>query len=675
MSPAPIPDNDAERLATLHSYGILDTPIEQSYEDVTAFATYICGAPYSLVTFVDKDRQWFKSELGFGKTETSRSDAFCAHALLQPDVLIVEDTLLDPRFSENPYVLGAPGIRFYAGAPIMAPNGHTLGTVCVFDDKPRQLTSAQIAALEALARQVQSLLRQRETIARLEAALAISKEAERRLGELASLVNSSEDVILSKDLDDIITSWNPAAVNVFGYSAEEIIGTSVLKLVPEALQSEETTLTENIRDGKRIEHFETQRITKNGELLDISLTVSPVRNSSGEIVGASKILRNISNRKQMEEQQRITLKRLAEAAAIVESSDDAILSKNLDGIITSWNLGASRIFGYSADEMIGESILKLIPQEFHSDEALIIGKVREGERVEHFETVRLTKDGRRLNVSLTVSPVKDEQGRVIGASKILRDTSDRKRIEASLMQAEKIAAAGRMASTIAHEVNNPLEAITNLLYLMRPHITDGEGLEYLTIAESEIARVSNVAKQTLGFYREHTAASPVLVSNLVQQAISVYEPRCESNGITIQKVFRSTKELVLRRGEMMQVISNLIANSLYAMPSGGFLYVSVEDADVAEDGLIVTVRDSGVGIAPHNIAKVFEAFFTTRVETGTGIGLFVVKGFVEGHGGRIDLESSQESQKHGTTVRIRLPLHTSYAVNPASDVRELLTIL
>jgi PAS domain S-box-containing protein len=467
-------------------------------------------------------------------------------------------------------------------------------------------------------------------------------------------------VILSKDLNGIITSWNAAAVDILGYSAEEIIGTSGHKLIPESLKSEETTILENIRAGRRIEHFETQRLTKSGELLDVSLTISPVRNSCGEVVGASKILRDISARKQAEEREQTISKRLAEAAAIVESSEDAILSKNLNGIITSWNLGATKIFGYSSEEMIGASIMKLIPEELHSDESVIIGKIRAGERVEHFETVRITKDGRRLNVSLTVSPVKDELGKVIGASKILRDISGQKRVEASLLQSEKIAAAGRMASTIAHEVNNPLEAITNLLYLLRPLITDTAGLEYLATAESEIARVSHIAKQTLGFYREHAAASSISVSELVRRGIMIYEPRCSANGITIEKSLSSIRKVVLRQGEMMQVISNLIANSMYAMPSGGILSISVEDTDAAKDGIIITIQDTGGGIAAEDIPRVFDAFFTTRSAIGTGIGLFVAKQFVEGHGGRIELESKQGVKEHGTTVRIYLPVTTPY---------------
>ena len=192
--------------------------------------------------------------------------------------------------------------------------------------------------------------------------------------------------------------------------------------------------------------------------------------------------------------------------------------------------------------------------------------------------MRLTKSGQLLDVSLTVSPVKDEHGKVIGASKILRDISGRKRMEQSLLQAEKIAATGRMAATIAHEINNPLEAVMNLLYLLRPMITDPDGINYLSSAESELGRVSHIAKQTLGYYREHASASSASLAEIVLHAITIYEPRCTAAGIEIRRSLDSSRKIVLRRGEMMQVISNLISNSIYAMPAGGILSVSVNDA-------------------------------------------------------------------------------------------------
>ena len=353
-------------------------------------------------------------------------------------------------------------------------------------------------------------------------------------------------------------------------------------------------------------------------------------------------------------------KRLGELAAIVESSDDVILSMDLNGIITSWNAAATRFFGYSADEMIGASILRLIPEDIQSDEETIMENIRAGRRVEPFETVRRSKSGQLLNVSLSVSPIRDKHGRFVGASKIMRDISTRKRIEQALLQAEKIAATGRMAATIAHEINNPLEAMMNLMYLLRPMIADPAGIGYFKSVETELGRVSHIAKQTLGYYREQAAASNASIGEIVLQTITIYEPRCTATGIEIKKTINSSRKIVLRRGEMMQVVSNLIMNSIYAMQAGGVLSISVEDAAEPPDGIVLTLQDDGVGIAEADMPRVFEAFFTTRTTVGTGIGLFVAKQFVEGHGGRIEIESRQNGEDHGTTVRVFLPISTAY---------------
>jgi PAS domain S-box-containing protein len=374
---------------------------------------------------------------------------------------------------------------------------------------------------------------------------------------------------------------------------------------------------------------------------------------AGQIIGT---IRDITHVRQSEETQRALVKRLGEFGAIVESSDDVILSKDLNGTITSWNAAATRVFGYSAEEAIGQSILMLIPEDLHSDERTIIESIRAGRRVEHFETVRRTKSGQLIDVSLTISPVRDEHGTVIGASKILRDISGRKQFEKSLMQAEKIAATGRMAATIAHEINNPLEAVVNLLYLLRPMISDATGIAYLDSSESELARVSHIAKQTLGYYRETASASSASLAELVQHAITIYEPRCTAAGIAIRKSLDSERKIVLRRGEMMQVISNLISNSIYAMPEGGVLSLSVLDTASPVDAIVLTVEDQGSGIAAHDLPKVFDAFYTTRRTVGTGIGLFVAKQFVEGHGGRMEIESDTAPEHHGTVVRVILPV-------------------
>jgi PAS domain S-box-containing protein len=361
----------------------------------------------------------------------------------------------------------------------------------------------------------------------------------------------------------------------------------------------------------------------------------------------------------IEVQRKNDAERLGQLAAIVESSDDAIISKDLNGIITSWNDAASRILGYTADEIVGQSILKLIPEDLHSDEPVILSRIRAGQRIEHFDTIRRAKSGDLLNVSLTISPIKDDTGTIVGASKILRDISSRTRIQESLIQAEKIAATGRMAATIAHEINNPLEAVLNLLYLLRPLVNTSEAKSYLGTAEIELTRVAHIAKQTLGYYREHASAMRTSLSELAEHALAVYSPRCTAYNIAVESHLDSIVKVTLRRGEMMQVISNLLANAIAAMPGGGKLVVRVCDTQTPSPGVCLTLQDNGIGIPSENLDKVFDAFFTTR-NVGTGIGLFIARQFVEGHGGDITIESSVDPENHGTKVSVFLQLQTTY---------------
>jgi len=242
---------------------------------------------------------------------------------------------------------------------------------------------------------------------------------------LAAIVESSDDAILLKNLDGIIRSCNPATQRLFGYSAAELVGQPVRMLIPPDRQAEEDLILGRIRRGERVDHFETVRITKEGRPIDVSVTVSPVRDEAGVIVGASKIVRDITGQKRARATQ-------AYLAAIVESSEDAILSKNMDGVIQSCNARAQQVFGYTAAELVGRSVRILLPPERQAEEDDILRRIRSGEHIEHFETVRLTKDGRRIDVSLSVSPIRDPAGTIIGIAKIVRDITEQKRTAAAL---------------------------------------------------------------------------------------------------------------------------------------------------------------------------------------------------------------------------------------------------
>lgn len=375
---------------------------------------------------------------------------------------------------------------------------------------------------------------------------------------------------------------------------------------------------------------------------------------------------DITNRKQAEEVRH-------RLAAIVESSDDAIISKDLNGIITSWNKQAENLFGYTAQEMIGRSILTIIPPELHPDEDVILSKIRRGEKIEHFETVRVTKSGQRIEVSLSISPVRNEQGKIIGGAKIARNITEKKKMEQALRTTEKLAAAGRLAATVAHEINNPLEAVTNLVYLAKrdlPNVNRVAG--HLDLAERELQRVAHIARQTLTFYRENSAPVRFKVSETIDELLILYEKRFEARSISLVRQYGDTAQITALAGEIRQALSNLISNAIDAMPKGGTLTIRVSDRRFWKQpdvkGVRVIICDTGSGIEADHISKLFQPFFTTKASVGTGLGLWITRNIIEKHRGTIKVRSRMGKQRHGTLFSIFLPYSQEFVANNPSEV-------
>lgn len=350
-------------------------------------------------------------------------------------------------------------------------------------------------------------------------------------------------------------------------------------------------------------------------------------------------------------------------AAIVESSEDAIIGESLDGTIRLWNRGAEKMFGYRAEEVIGRAVSILHAQADSEELVQTLGLISQGKSASHFETTRLRKDGTRVNVSISISPVHDENGILIGGAKIIRDVTDRKRAEEILQRAEKLGVASRFAASVAHELNNPLAAVTNLLFLARKEELSSSASRYLEMADKELARVSHITTQALGFYQETALPAQQGLSAIMEEALSIHHHRISATGIRVQRRYEISASLSCHGGELRQVLVNLIGNALDAMAGSGTLILSVRNTTFPTSnhpGVRISVADTGSGIPREVSSHLFEPFFTTRGPTSLGLGLWMCEQIVARHRGLIRVKSSQGPRNHGTVVMVFLPTSTEF---------------
>ena len=479
---------------------------------------------------------------------------------------------------------------------------------------------------------------------------------------LETTLESIGDAVIVCDLAGMVTKMNPAAVKATGWTTGQAEGEPfqrVFQMIEEHTREDvESPVLRVLKAGTIVNVTQhTLLVRRDAREIPIECNGAPIRDRNGEIVGVVLVFRDITERKQNEQALRESNASRLRLAAIIDSAEDAIISKDLNSVVRSWNDGATRVFGYSAEEMLDQPILRIIPEELQYEEAEILKKVRAGERIHHFETKRRKKSGDTFEVSVTISPIRDESGEVIGASKIAREITDMKRVERLLVQSEKLAATGRMAATMAHEINNPLESLMNLIFLARGESVPGSELhEYLVTAEGELERLTHLARQTLGFYRDTGSPKEVSIQQLLKSVISVYSSKLEAGGISIEKDFQDKRAVLVRKGELLQVLSNVITNAADAMRQGGLLSISTrETVGPLGEGVETVIRDNGSGIRPEHLTQIFEPFFTTKGELGTGIGLWVAKQLVESHGGIIAVTSNTEGENRGTAVTIAIP--------------------
>jgi PAS domain S-box-containing protein len=472
---------------------------------------------------------------------------------------------------------------------------------------------------------------------------------------LAAIVESSDDAIISQALDGTIESWNRGAERIFGYTPREVIGRSIDVIVPADRGAEDERLTELLRNGEAVQHFETVGLSKAGVLIPISVALSPVMAPDGELIGVSRIARDISGQKVLERE-------AFRLAAIVDSAEDAIVSKNLEGIVQSWNKGAERMFGYTADEMIGRSITRIIPPERLAEEDEILGRIRAGQRIEHVETIRRRRDGTLIDVSLSVSPITTSAGAIIGASKIARDITPLRQLVRAAEEANRIK--DEFLAMVSHELRTPLNAVMGYSRMLQSgHVSEERQERAIDIIERNAALLSQIVSDLLdvstivtGKIRLNTAPCDLVA--LVTTAADSIRPSAEAKALAL--TVHTPPEPIPARcdtSRMQQVLWNLLNNAAKFTPRGGAIDVSLRRANASA---VITVTDTGIGIRSDLFPYLFQRFWqaestATRHPGGLGLGLALARHFVELHGGSI--RASSEGEGKGATFVVTLPVN------------------
>ena len=679
---APLPADEATRLEALRKYNILDTLPEQDFDDLTLLAALICNAPIAFIGFIDADRQWFKSKVGMAIQETPRYISFCAHAIVEPDVCIIRDALADERFATNPLVNSDPHIRFYASAQLVTPEGHAIGTLCVIDHVPRDLSSEQEESLRGLARQVMAQLELRRHVADLEHIISENKRAEEEIRFQASLLDAVEESVIATDLGGKIIYWNRFAEKMYGWPSAEVIGRNITEITPsEISQDAAAEIMSRLRHGESWSgEFIVRRRDSSG--FPAMVTDSPIYDSNGVLIGIVGISTDITNRKQAEEALRqaheelerrvaqrtteltsanafltaeIAERKLAEEALreseerfrlLIEGIKDyAIFTLDTEGRISSWNEGAARLKGYSPEEIIGQhfSICRTPEDSAQGkpEQALQIATA-EG----HFEDEcwLVRKDGSRFWANVIITAVRGAEGDLRGFAEITRDITDRREAER-----ERVKLLLRLITVQEEERQRLARELHDQLGQHLPALQIGlkslEDINDLRTVKEKLRPLQDIIKQLA--QQSHVIARdlrPTALDDIgLQAALSNYvEEWSERSGVTVD--FHSNGLLERLQPEIETTIYRVVQEALTNV---------LKHAQAQTVSLIVEHRHGLLRAIIEDDGKGFDLKAVQNAPvTRRRLGLLGMQERVALVGGKLEIESTPGV---GTTIAVRIP--------------------
>ncbi|MBN9587717.1 MAG: PAS domain S-box protein [Alphaproteobacteria bacterium] len=481
---------------------------------------------------------------------------------------------------------------------------------------------------------------------------------------LAAIISSSDDAIIGKTLKGIVTDWNRAAEQIFGYSAAEMTGQPIANLLPPGLEDEEAAILARISREERVDHFETRRRCKDGRIIDVSMTVSPVWNAAGELIGASTVARDITTAKAAQDALR---RSEAHLKSVLQTVPDAMVVIDTAGIMHSFSATAETLFGYKAEEVVGKNVSMLMPEPYRSQHDGYLRRYLTTGEKRIIGTGRLVvgqrRDGSTFPMELAVGEMVSGQGRFFTG--FVRDITDRQKtqqrlqdLQAELIFMSRFTALGEMASTLAHELNQPLTAAANYLSGARRLLDAGRSGDLALVrgaidnAAEQALRAGQIIKRLREFVsRGESDRCAENLRKLIEEAAALALVGAKQIGAHISYDFDPEADLVLvDKIQIQQVIHNLIRNALEAMQEVDHRQLKVATRRLDRDTIEMMVADTGPGIAPEIAAKLFQPFMTTKRQ-GMGVGLSISRTIVESHGGRLWAEDNPGG---GTIFRLTL---------------------
>jgi PAS domain S-box-containing protein len=489
---------------------------------------------------------------------------------------------------------------------------------------------------------------------------------------LAAIVSSAEDAIVGKQLDGTVTSWNAAAEHIFGYTADEMVGQSIYRLIPPELHDMESYVLRRVARGEPVQFSEAERIRKDGERIYIALTVSPIRDSSGTVVGASSIKRDITRQKRIEAALADASAKSRDLAQALDSAQSII--RDLDGRISYWSTGSARLYGWTAEEVIGrrshELLQTVFPAELSDIQALLLARGRwEG------EVTHVARDGRQVHVASQWVVRRDEHQQPVSVTEVNTDITARRQAEERMRQSDRMEVVGQLAGGVAHEANNQMTVVLGATEFLLARTDLPE------VARNDLEQVQGAAERTaaitgqlLAFSRRQVLQPQVLDVDEVVQGLDGMLRRALGERSTLELQLRGgTCRVKADPGQLAQVLLNLVLNAKDAMPLGGRVTIETCPVQLTEkyaknhpgveihpgSYYMLSVSDSGHGIPPESMRHIFEPFYTTKpIGKGTGLGLATVYGIIKQTGGYVWVYSELGQ---GTVFKVYLPLEQGSA--------------